>query len=174
MVVDMDRERRALIETGFKRLIDYDRCIGCGVCEEVCSFLHEGSPLIKLYRIADGIEKPISCFHCTKAPCVAICPTNALGFDGQGAVTITTTRCIGCTSCIAACPFGIPELLPIGHTIKCDLCKKLRAQNLEPGCIATCPSNAIIWGSPEKIARSMREKALKRISNAYTLFALQQ
>ncbi|MCS7110810.1 MAG: 4Fe-4S dicluster domain-containing protein [Ignisphaera sp.] len=157
------------ITMSFRRLIDYDRCIGCGVCEEVCSFLHEGRPRIFLYRITGGIDRPISCFHCAKAPCVAVCPTNALSYDGQGAVTVSITKCIGCTSCIAACPFGIPELLPIGHIAKCDLCKKLRIENLEPGCIATCPSNAILWGSPESIAKAMREKSLKRIIKAYSL-----
>lgn len=168
----MSKGKEASISTalGFRRLIDYDRCIGCEVCEEACSFLHEGKPFILLYSVADGIDRPISCFHCIKAPCIAVCPTNALSFDAQGAVMVSVTKCIGCTSCIAACPFGVPELLPIGHTVKCDLCKKLRLQGLEPGCVATCPSNAILWGSSETVSRSMREKALKRIVQAYSLY----
>jgi len=154
----------------FRRLIDYDKCIGCGVCEEVCRFLHENRPLILLYRVAEDVDRPISCFHCARAPCIAVCPTNALSYDSQGAVTVSIAKCIGCTSCIAACPFGIPELLPIGHITKCDLCKKLRAENLEPGCIATCPSDAILWGSSESITKIMREKHLKRIVKAYSLY----
>lgn len=158
------------IAMNFRRLIDYDRCIGCGVCEEVCRFLHDGRSFIILYKVVSGVNKPISCFHCAKAPCVSVCPTNAVNYDKQGAVTIAITKCIGCTYCIAACPFGIPELLPIGHVDKCDLCRKLRAQDLEPGCIATCPANAILWGSSEAIAKAMREKSLKRIIKAYTLY----
>ena len=130
-----------------------------------------GFKIVKRYRLLVSID-PNMCIGCGR--CVKACLTNALTIVNGKAKLIDEKRCDGFGSCIAACPFGIPELLPIGHTIKCDLCKKLRAQNLEPGCIATCPSNAIIWGSPEKITRSMREKALKRISNAYTLLASQQ
>lgn len=154
---------------GFRRLIDYDKCIGCRVCEEVCSFLHEGRPRIVVYRVVSGVDKPISCFHCTKAPCVIVCPVNAMHYDGQGVVEVSTTKCIGCTSCVAACPFGVPELLSIGHISKCDLCRELRLKGLEPGCIAACPSGAILWGSPESISRTMREKSLKRIIKTYSL-----
>lgn len=149
-----------------RRFVLLNRCIGCYTCEEVCKFLNDEQSYIKLYEIESGLRKPISCFHCVKAPCVTVCPTNALVFDRDGAVISRTTRCIGCTSCMIACPFGIPELTPPGYVIKCDLCSKLRTEGLEPGCIAVCPTNAIIWGSPEEIIRRSREKTLIRLIEA--------
>lgn len=149
-----------------RRFILLDKCIGCYTCEEVCKFLHDERAFIKLYEIESGLNKPISCFHCVKAPCVTVCPTNALISDRDGAVIDRITKCIGCTSCIIACPFGIPELTPIGHVVKCDLCSKLRTEGLEPGCIAVCPTNAIIWCNPDEITRRAREKTLLKFTEA--------
>jgi len=152
-----------------RRFMLYDKCIGCYTCEEVCKFLNNEYAFIKLYEIESGLSKPISCFHCVKAPCVTVCPTNALIFDKNGAVIDRTTRCIGCTSCMIACPFGIPELTPMGYVIKCDLCSKLRSEGLEPGCVATCPTNAIIWGNPDEIVKRSRERILYRLVEAFKL-----
>uniref|UniRef100_A0A7C2VPF0 Ferredoxin n=1 Tax=Ignisphaera aggregans TaxID=334771 RepID=A0A7C2VPF0_9CREN len=150
-----------------RRFILLDRCISCYTCEEVCKFLNDEHAFIKLYEVEKGLSKPISCFHCVKAPCVTVCPTNALVFDRENAVVLRTSRCIGCTSCMVACPFGIPELTPVGHVVKCDLCSKLRADGLEPGCVAACPTNAIIWGRPEDISRKAREKTLTKLVEAF-------
>lgn len=152
-----------------RRFILFDRCIGCYTCEEVCKFLNNDQAHIKLYEVESGLNKPISCFHCAKAPCVLVCPTNALVVDREGAVITRTTRCIGCTSCMIACPFGIPELLPVGYVVKCDLCSKLRSEGLEPGCVAVCPANAIIWGSPEEITRLSRERTITKLMEAFRI-----
>jgi len=150
-----------------RRFIQYDRCIGCHTCEEVCAFLHDEIMGIELYEAVRGLKKPISCFHCVRAPCVAVCPTGALVYDREGAVVLRATRCIGCTSCITACPFGVPQLLPIGYTTKCDLCAKLRSEGLEPGCIAACPTNAIIWTSPDDLIKRIRRTTIAKIMEAY-------
>ncbi|MEM1525766.1 MAG: 4Fe-4S dicluster domain-containing protein [Ignisphaera sp.] len=157
----------SVLGIGVRRFILFDKCIGCYTCEEVCKFLNNDQAFIKLYEVESGLNKPISCFHCAKAPCVLVCPTNALLFDRDGAVITRTTRCIGCTSCMVACPFGIPELLPVGYVIKCDLCSKLRGEGLEPGCVAVCPTNAITWGSPEDIVRLSRERTISRFMDAF-------
>lgn len=146
-----------------RRFILYDRCIGCTTCEEVCKFINDDLTLIKLYEVESGLNKPLSCLHCSRAPCVAVCPTAALVFDRSGAVVNRTTRCIGCTLCITACPFGIPEPTAMGYIVKCDLCSRLRSGGLEPGCIATCPTNAIIWGNPEDIIKTIRRRALTKL-----------
>ncbi len=131
----------------FIRVIDLGKCIGCGSCEAVCDFIHEGVPFIKLYRTAIGLDIPISCFHCRKAPCVDVCPTGAMTRDKEGAVYVVESKCIGCMACLYACPFGIPELdARAGVSIKCDLCRPCRSVGLEPACSAICPTNAIVYG----------------------------
>ncbi|MEM0355118.1 MAG: 4Fe-4S dicluster domain-containing protein [Desulfurococcaceae archaeon] len=150
-----------------RRFVLFDKCIGCYTCEEVCKFINDGNCFIKLYEVESGLNKPITCFHCVKAPCVTVCPTKALDFDKEGAVIDKVMRCIGCTSCMIACPFGIPELKPIGYVVKCDLCAKLRANGLEPGCIATCPTNALVWISSETYMRRKRIDTLQKLVEAF-------
>jgi len=148
---------------GMNRVINYDVCIGCYTCEEVCSFLHEGSGYIKLYDIGGGLNKPISCFHCAKAPCITACPTGAMHKDRDGAVLVDISKCIGCSACLAACPFGIPEIIPPGFATKCDLCNPLRAEGLTPGCVSMCPTRAIAWGTTAEVARELRVRALRKL-----------
>jgi len=146
------------------RVIDYEACIGCYTCEEVCSFLHDDErSFIRLYEVYRGLRRPISCFHCALAPCISACPTGAMHRDRSGAVVVDTARCIGCTSCLAACPFGIPELVHPGYIAKCDLCSKLRREGLEPGCVAMCPARAIAYGTSPEVNEGLRKRALAKI-----------
>ena len=147
----------------FRRIINYDTCMGCYTCEEVCAFIHEGKTFIKLYDAGGGLRRPVSCFHCAQAPCIYACPTGAMMRDRDGAVKVDIVKCIGCASCLAACPFGIPEIVAPGYAIKCDLCEPLRKQGLDPACVSVCPAGAIVWGSTEKIAEALRTRALKKI-----------
>lgn len=148
-------------ETVFLRFIDLGRCMGCETCQYVCEFVNS-RPLIKVYRTSLGLEIPLSCFHCRNAPCVQACPTGAMRVDEQGAVRVEKFRCIGCLSCLYACPFGIPELDPEAKIVtKCDLCSELRTRGLEPACYVMCPAGAIMYGEPlavfDKVKRRVAE-----------------
>jgi Fe-S-cluster-containing dehydrogenase component len=154
------------VDTGFTllRVVDYSKCIGCETCEVVCGFVHELGPFIKLYDLGGGVKKPISCFHCSKAPCIEACPTGAMRKDTQGAVYVEPSKCIGCMACLYACPFGIPEFSEVTRTsIKCDLCRDLRREGLTPACVAMCPTRAIIVGPPRAIGDEVKKRALARI-----------
>jgi len=153
------------------RVINYEVCIGCYTCEEVCAFLHE-EPRIKLYEVSGGVRKPISCFHCYKAPCVFVCPTKAMHKDESGAVVVDTMRCIGCLACFTACPFGIPTLSSSGYATKCDLCSDLRSKGLEPACVAVCPARAIAWGSPQTVADAARKRVLEKLTTRFRALSM--
>ncbi len=97
------------------------KCIGCKVCEVACAVAHRSEelktvgnmdvpimPRLYLVRIAD-VTMPIQCRHCEDAPCANICPVSAITqIDNK--IIINEEKCIGCKSCMIACPFGAIEL----------------------------------------------------------------
>jgi Fe-S-cluster-containing dehydrogenase component/formate-dependent nitrite reductase membrane component NrfD len=98
------------------------------------------------------------CNHCTDAPCVEICPTTALFKRDNGIVDFDTDRCIGCKSCMQACPYDALYIDPGEHTAqKCNYCVHRVEVSLEPACVVVCPTEAIIAGDLDdpttKIAR---------------------
>jgi len=47
-----------------------------------------------------------SCRRCSDAPCIAVCPADALEKDEQGFISRSTNLCVACKSCVVICPFG--------------------------------------------------------------------
>ncbi|MDU7185196.1 MAG: 4Fe-4S binding protein, partial [Klebsiella sp.] len=87
-------------------------CIGCRTCEVACALEHvapgaEFHPRLKVMRL-DDLSVPVMCHQCENAPCVGACPTGALSM-GAEKVEADGGRCIGCQSCVVACPFGAIE-----------------------------------------------------------------
>lgn len=87
------------------------------------------------------------CNHCTNAPCVEICPVEALYIRKDGIVDFDKDRCIGCRSCMQACPYDALYIDPESHTAaKCNYCAHRVDIGLEPACVNVCPEHAIISG----------------------------
>jgi Fe-S-cluster-containing dehydrogenase component len=89
----------------------------------------------------------LRCNHCTDAPCVNICPTTALSKRDDGIVDFDTERCIGCKSCMQACPYDALYIHPDEHTAqKCNYCAHRVDVGIEPACVVVCPEQAIVAG----------------------------
>jgi Fe-S-cluster-containing dehydrogenase component/formate-dependent nitrite reductase membrane component NrfD len=89
----------------------------------------------------------LRCNHCDAAPCVDICPTSALFQRPDGIVDFDNSRCIGCKSCMQACPYDALYIDPESNTAaKCNYCAHRVESGLEPACVIVCPTQAIIPG----------------------------
>ena len=59
-------------------------------------------------------------------------------------------HCIGCGYCITGCPFDIPRISKKENkAYKCTLCSDRVAVGMEPACVKTCPTGAIVFGAKE-------------------------
>jgi len=142
-------------------------CIGCHACTVACKSEHDvpiGVNRTHVKYIEKG-EFPKStrefsvhrCNHCADAPCVEICPTTALYTRADGIVDFDNDRCIGCKSCMQACPYDALYIDPETNTAaKCNYCAHKIDGGYEPACVIVCPVEAIISGdlddSKSKIA----------------------
>lgn len=127
-----------------KRLfVDLDRCIGCGSCATACARMLGGVSAIRYAELGSGVEIPSVCRHCSDAPCLNACPTGSIGRDADGIVERNALLCVGCRSCVLACPFGaLADNLKAHVAVKCNLCKSRTEKGLAPACVATCSSGA--------------------------------
>jgi Fe-S-cluster-containing hydrogenase component 2 len=151
-------------------------CIGCLSCEVACSDVHRDAGMSDVSRIrifnlkwvepdpeiidnygerGSFVQQP--CVQCPDAPCLAVCPVDALQVEGTtGARIIKEDLCIACGKCATACIFPtLDESLSTNSEIfqqrsritydpkknvytKCDLCY-FRPEG--PACIQRCPIN---------------------------------
>jgi len=140
--------------------IDPSRCIGCNACVAACAECdtHAGVSMIHLETIKRGESvqtTPIICMHCDEPACAAVCPADAIKRTSDGVVQSSLKpRCIGCTNCVFACPFGVPKYdSEIDQMMKCDMCYDRTSVGLKPMCATVCPSGALFFGTPEEIEK---------------------
>lgn len=172
-------------------------------CTASCRAMHNVPPdqeWLKVYYRKDnafneGYYFPRPCMQCQNPPCVNVCPVGAAfhrprtndGTDtGDGLVLIKYTRCIGCRTCMAGCPYevryfnwsryqagdpGYDEELEkyhspmyatkrtLGTVEKCDFCAHFGYIGKLSGCAHACPKGAIYYGNLKEnvVTNSHRE-----------------
>lgn len=167
-----------------KELIKRDILVlGCRCCEEACAdangslpyweILESGmtlSPNISiLYVLLEDKNYPLMaqavCRQCEDAPCVKICPVNAINVNEEGIKVINKQRCIGCHSCSIICPFGA-VYIPEKHAAatKCTLCVERKGAEGQPACVEACPNDALKLVDTKEIGQ---EKVKKNVRDSF-------
>lgn len=179
-------------------IADPSKCIGCRLCEVACSVAHSElkeepvvgnltEPILPRLFLARSPEviAPVQCRHCEDAPCASSCPVHSIQRI-DGALVVDETTCVGCKTCMLACPFGAIELLPVyengqpktqavpaendGEIVeesqvlvagKCDLCS---GRSEGPACIQVCPENALQLVHAAQLRKKRSEEAALSLS----------
>ncbi|MFH1652365.1 MAG: 4Fe-4S dicluster domain-containing protein [Chloroflexota bacterium] len=160
-------------------VIDLKRCIGCYGCQIFCKMENATPPGMMWSRVLlnesgkyPTVRKtplPLLCMHCKEPVCVEVCPTGASVKREDGIVVIDHAKCLGCGSCVVACPYrarstydkereyfpgqGLTPYEKVGyqkHTTgtaeKCDFCLSRLEREMEPACVANCMAHARFFG----------------------------
>jgi Fe-S-cluster-containing dehydrogenase component len=149
---------------GYEFYVDPSRCIGCKACENACAECdtHRGTPMIHVDFIdrANSIATvPTVCMHCDDPTCAEVCPADAIKKTDDGIVqSALKPRCVACSNCVVACPFGVPKMMPrLEQMMKCDMCYDRTSIGKRPMCATVCPSQALAYVTPDRIDRERRE-----------------
>jgi Fe-S-cluster-containing dehydrogenase component len=149
---------------GYEFYIDPSRCIGCRACENACAECdtHRGTPMIHvdfIDRASSIATVPTVCMHCDDPTCAQVCPADAIKKTDDGIVqSALKPRCVACSNCVVACPFGVPKMMPrLEQMMKCDMCYDRTSIGKRPMCATVCPSQALAYVAPDRIARERRE-----------------
>lgn len=177
--------------------LDLSLCIGCRECVYACVAENNESvnPQIQWIRVlemrkeggvdllnadpyydrqlvpdTDHFYMPVQCQQCKNPPCTKVCPVKATWREPDGIVVVDYNWCIGCRSCMAACPYGaryfnwadpvIPESSMKanveylgnrprykGVVEKCTFCIQRVRLGKYPACVEICPVGARKFGN---------------------------
>lgn len=178
----MGRQSRTTLESGntpmYHMFHDAERCIMCYSCEVHCKLennLPVGPRLIRMIQVGPKVVGGrlksqfvyLSCHHCDPAACVSACPTGAMQKRADGIVFVDEKACIGCKTCITACPWGSPQYNPkTKKVVKCNYCMERVDRGLWPACAQMCATHCLYFGNINEYASVLRERYARRIAES--------
>lgn len=172
-------------------LHDITRCVGCRSCEAACNKVNElpkpdrdfkDLTVLETKRRTDSktytvvneyqpgqagkqVFRKIQCNHCLEPACASACFVRAFKKREDGAVVYDASLCVGCRYCMVACPFEIPayeyDNAFSPEVVKCTMCAPRIEKGLLPGCVESCPKEALTFGSREKLIEIARKRIEK-------------
>ena len=177
------------------KLIDISKCIGCKACQVACmewndlrdtvgdsngtydnprDLTDESWTVMRFFEVEpDGklewLIRKDGCMHCADPGCLKACPApGAIVQYSNGIVDFHEENCIGCGYCITGCPFNIPRISKKdSKAYKCTLCSDRVSVGLEPACVKTCPTGAIVFGSKEDMIFHAEERIVDLKERGY-------
>lgn len=142
-------------------IVDAAACSGCGLCVVACKDEHVGQAQepwtdaqadvgqswIRVQAVERGqaprvrvTHLPMACQHCADAPCMTVCPEDAIQRREDGLVWIDPAICTGCGDCVAACPYDAVSVdEELGVAQKCTGCAHRVDVGQLPRCVEICP-----------------------------------
>ena len=150
-------------------LYDSTLCGGCQSCEIVCADQYgfpypDDEPVPGVKReLIETRRVVVNCFntskgeqymrkacnHCNNPACASACLTKAMLKTDEGPVIWREDKCMGCRSCMIACPFDVPKFdynSPNPKIQKCRMCFELLQEGRQPVCVENCPAEALLFG----------------------------
>jgi formate dehydrogenase iron-sulfur subunit len=169
------------------KLIDTTKCIGCKACQVACMEWNDLRDDIgtctghydnphdlsesswTLMRFAEyenpkgdleWLIRKDGCMHCEDPGCLKACPSpGAIVQYANGIVDFQEENCIGCGYCVAGCPFDVPRISKKDKkAYKCTLCSDRVSVGLEPACVKSCPTGAIVFGTKDDMKQHAEER----------------
>ncbi|MEW6440231.1 MAG: 4Fe-4S dicluster domain-containing protein [bacterium] len=158
-------------------LQDAARCTGCLGCQVHCKTAKGLGPgpvpcanLTVVPAQAGGLPAVrfvfMACFHCEEPWCLSACPSGAIRKrPDDGIVFIDPKTCVGCKSCIVACPWGACQWNPVTRkAVKCDYCMDRIDEGLRPACVTKCLTGCLEFGVAEALPDDRRRRYARLVA----------
>lgn len=162
-------------------LYDSTRCFGCQSCEMACADAYgfdypEDYPEAGVVRKTNTSQRLVvnafetskgeqymrsACNHCSSPACASACLTKAMLKTEAGPVIWRESKCMGCRSCMIACPYNVPKFeydSPNPKIQKCRMCYEKLQEGEAPACVTECPAEALLFGKRRELIETARER----------------
>lgn len=177
-------------DNSFGVLHDTTRCIGCRRCEMGCQKVNNlpkpakalddlsvldtkrrtsaaAWTVVNKYNVeGKDVFRKLQCYHCNDPACASACFAKCFKKEANGVVSYDGSQCVGCRYCMVACPFYVPgfqyEEAYDPLVLKCTFCAPRLAEGKLPGCVESCPMDALTFGRRKDLIKVARNRIESR------------